>query len=203
MAVVMQRITADCVFSMQVAVKSLMMTRVPALWWVCCRLVAWWAVSLRAALSFRAAVRQAAPAWLEAVGPAGRAQPCSTMAATSNWAVSSLSSASLSSPVSSPKRSSLLLLPPVAWAPPATAQQPPLPAPPPPTHHHSTLPQWAAPPAGMTLTLRLSLPTKCPYCALTLFHDPQKKSRPPSFCFAPFKSQWRESCTAGWSPGKS
>lgn len=162
-----------------------------------------------AAQSRRAVVRRAAPAWSAAAGRAGRALPCSTMAATSNWDASSLSSALPSSPVSSPKKSrpprllQVALAPPAASAAAAWPAPPPAPPPPPPQHHPPVLPQWAAPPARMRLTLRLFLPTKCPYCTPTLFHNPHKKSRPPSFCFAPSESQWRESCTAGWSTGKS
>lgn len=164
------------------------MKRVPARWWVCSRQAVWWAVSLRVALSHRAAARRAAPAWLVEAGPAGKAPPCSTTAATSNWAASSLSSASPSSPVSSPKRSPTPRLPPVAlapWIPAAAAAALPAP-PPPPTLHllplhlllHPVLPQWAAPPARSSLTLRPRPHIKCPFCTPTLFHNPHRLPRP-------------------------
>ncbi|XP_029374121.1 PHD finger protein 12 isoform X2 [Echeneis naucrates] len=106
---------------------------------------------------------------------------------------SSLSSASQSSPVSSPKRSRPPRRPPVVLIPPAAvtpaAPLPTLPPTPPPHHHCPTLPQRAAPQARTRLIPRLSLPTKCQYCTPTLFHNPRRKSCPPSFCFAPSESQ--------------
>lgn len=121
----------------------------------------------------------------------GGAEPsCSCKASSSN-----LSLASLSLPVSSPKRSRPLHLLPVAQAPtPAAAvssappSAPPSPPPLTPPHHHPALPQQAAFPTRMRLTLRLYLPTKCPYCVLTLFHNPHRKPRPPSY-FAPSVSR--------------
>lgn len=172
------------------------MTRVPAPWWVCCRLVEWWAASLRAAPSCRAAVRPAAPVWSAAAGRVGRARPCFTMAATSNLVVSSLSSASQSLPVSSPKRSRPQCLPP---AHPAAVW--PAPSLPPSSHNPLTLPQWAAPSTRTRLTQRLSLPTKCPYCAPTLFHNLHRKTHPLFVSLLPSHNEGKVA-QLGWSTGK-
>lgn len=159
---------------LQVAVRRGTRMRVPALWWVSYQLEEWWAASSRVALSFHATARPAAPVWLEAAGQAGRARRCSTTAATSSWAACSLSSASQSLPVSSPKKRRWPH-PPVPLAP-LPVGPAPLPAPPPPLPlHHPALPQSAAPPARMRPKQRLSHPTKCPFCAPPLSHSPHRK----------------------------
>lgn len=153
----------------QVAVRSERRTGL----WVLLPLQKWWAVSLMWALSRHAAVRWAVPALLVAAVQAGRAQLSSTMAATSSWAASSSSSASQSLLTNCQKRSTPFFPLLAVQAPArAVAVWPALLLPP---HQQQPALLWrAAPPARMRQTLRPLLPTKCPCCATTLFHNPHR-----------------------------